>query len=59
MVKWPSSFESASEYREISQSMIPPELLNNLGVLMLQEQRDTDACKHFEEALENCNKLLA
>ena len=26
---------------------------------MLQEKRDTDACKHFEEALSNCDKLLA
>lgn len=41
------------------QSMIPPELLNNLGVLMLQEQRHDDAFKHFEEALANCDKLLA
>lgn len=39
--------------------MIPPELLNNLGVLMLQEKRYEDAFKHFEEALANCDRLLA
>ena len=38
--------------------MIPPELLNNLGVLKLQENRDEDAMAHFEEGLKNCNTLL-
>ena len=39
--------------------MIPPELLNNLGVLMMQESRDVEALKNFEEALSNCEKLLS
>jgi len=39
--------------------MIPPELLNNLGVLMMQESRDVEALKNFEEALANCEKILS
>jgi len=58
MAKWPSCFESPTDHQDICQTMIPPELLNNLGVLMLQESRDEDALKNFEEGLSNCDKLL-
>ena len=58
MAKWPSCFESPADHQDICQTMIPPELLNNLGVLMLQESRDEDALKNFEEGLGNCDKLL-
>ena len=34
MAKWPSSFEKASDHSELAQKMIPPELLNNLAVLL-------------------------
>lgn len=61
MVQWPSSFESPNKHREVSQTVIPPEILNNLGVLMLQDvaSGDVEAQKVFEEALANCDKLLA
>ena len=38
--------------------MVPPEILNNLGVLMQKEDKDTEARKFYEEALANCEKLL-
>ena len=39
--------------------MIPPELLNNLGVLMLEDDREADALNHLQEALTNCEDLLS
>ena len=59
MQKWPSSFETSDAHQDLCQSMIPPELLNNLGVLMMQENRDAEAMKNFDEALTNCEKLLS
>lgn len=38
--------------------MIPPELLNNLAVLMLQEQRSEEALSILSEALQNADRLL-
>lgn len=43
MLKWPSSFTSALDHRDLSQTMIPPELLNNVAVLMQRESRDDEA----------------
>ena len=44
---------------ELSQTMIPPELLNNLGVLMLEDDREEEALNHLQEALTNCENLLS
>lgn len=38
--------------------MVPPEILNNLGVLMQKEDKDAEARNFYEEALANCEKLL-
>ena len=38
--------------------MVPPELLNNLAVLMLREQRAEEALKILGEALQNADRLL-
>ena len=58
MPKWSSSLESSDAHSELSQSMVPPELLSNLGVLQQQEDRDEAALGNYKEALANCDKLL-
>ena len=58
MAQWPSSFESAQDHLELSQKTIPPELLNNLGVLLQKDNRNAEALKLYEEAIENCDQLL-
>ena len=40
--------------------MVPPELLNNMAVLMMQEEsKNEEAYKLFKEALVNCERLLS
>ena len=58
MQLWPASFESAQSHRELSQKTIPPEILNNLAVLLQKEDKDGEAKKLYEEALSNCDKLI-
>ena len=38
--------------------MVPPELLNNLAVLMMEVDRHEESRVLLEEALRNCNTLL-
>lgn len=37
--------------------MIPPELLNNLAVLLMEINKNSEAKKLLEEALQNCETL--
>ena len=39
--------------------MVPPELLNNTAVLLLELGRFAEARVYLDEALENCQKLIA
>ena len=40
--------------------MVPPELLNNTAVIMMQEDgRNEEAFKLLNEALKNCDQLLS
>jgi len=59
MARWPSSFESPQAHQELAQKMIPPEVLNNLAVLLTQEDRDAEALQLYEEARANCERLSA
>jgi len=42
----------------LAKKMVPPELLNNTGVLMMEADRFTEAEKHLKEARSNTEKLL-
>jgi tetratricopeptide (TPR) repeat protein len=55
--KWPSSFTDPLAHIELCQSMIPPELLNNLAVLLMEINKNSEAKKLLEEALQNCETL--
>jgi hypothetical protein len=37
--------------------MVPPELLNNLAVLLIESKKNAEAKKVLEEALRNCETL--
>jgi hypothetical protein len=39
--------------------MVPPELLNNYAVLLTEINKHQDAKKVLDEALQNCEKMLA
>lgn len=39
--------------------MVPPELLNNTAVLLLENGKIAEARVYLEEALDNCKKLFA
>lgn len=39
--------------------MVPPELLNNLAVLLIESNRSDEAKAFYDEALTNCENLLA
>jgi tetratricopeptide (TPR) repeat protein len=56
--EWPSSFSDPTSHLELSKSMIPPELLNNLAVLLMQANKNGEAKATLEEALKNCDTLL-
>jgi tetratricopeptide (TPR) repeat protein len=55
--QWPSSFTDASAHIELTQTMVPPELLNNYAVLLMDAKKHADAKKILEEALANCETL--
>jgi hypothetical protein len=42
---WNSSCEDASKHLDTARKMVPPELLNNTGVLMMETGRHTEAEK--------------
>lgn len=42
----------------MAQSMVPPELLNNTAVLLLEIGKIKEARVYLDEALTNCKKLL-
>jgi hypothetical protein len=56
--KWKSSLIDENALDQITQKMVPPELLNNLAVLQLENGNLTDAKTLLSEALLNCETLL-
>jgi len=55
---WASSFEDPAAHLELAREMIPPELLSNTGVLLMEVERHEEAEVFLEEALKNTEKLL-
>ena len=55
---WASSFEDPGSNLELARTMIPPELLSNTGVLLMEAERHEEAEAFLEEALKNTEKLL-
>jgi hypothetical protein len=43
----------------MAQGMVPPELLNNTAVLLLEIGKIAEAKVYLDEALDNCSKLLS
>lgn len=41
--KWPSSATDPSAYLDLAQTMIPPELLNNYAVLLIELKKHAEA----------------
>jgi hypothetical protein len=57
--KWKSSLIDENALDQITQKMVPPELLNNLAVLQLENGNLNDAKTLLSEALLNCETLLS
>lgn len=55
--KWPSSATDPSSLLSLAQTMVPPELLNNFAVLLMEANKHTEAKKVLEEAVKNCEQL--
>lgn len=47
---WQSSFAEATALPELAASMVPPELLNNVAVLLLEVKRPVEAEVYLREA---------
>jgi hypothetical protein len=57
--KWKSSLIDENALDQITQKIVPPELLNNLAVLQLENGNLNDAKTLLSEALLNCETLLS
>lgn len=51
---WASSFTNPSLQLDLAQTMVPPELLNNYAVLLIETGKIAEAKRVLEEALANC-----
>lgn len=58
MEKWQSSTIEPDDLEQITQTMIPPELLNNLAVLQLETGNFPESNSLLQEAIQNCEVLL-
>lgn len=56
--QWNSSCEDPSKHLDTARKMVPPELLNNVGVLMMETDRHSEAELSLHEALKNVDKML-
>lgn len=58
LTPWNSSCEDPSSHLEDARKMVPPELLNNTGVLMMETGRHEEAEVTLHEALKNVEKMI-
>jgi hypothetical protein len=58
LTPWFSSCEDPNAHLEVARKMVPPELLNNTAVLLMEADRFDEALLHLEEARENCNRMM-
>jgi tetratricopeptide (TPR) repeat protein len=60
MKQWPSSFEDPKQGLKLTQTFVPPEILSNYAVLLLQEDPVdmSEVIKYLEEALKNCDMMV-
>mgnify|MGYP006101763277 FL=1 len=55
---WNSSCEDPTKHLNTARKMVPPELLNNTGVLMMETDRHQEAEINLQEALKNVEKMI-
>lgn len=58
LTPWFSSCEDPNAHLDVARKMVPPELLNNTAVLLMEADRFSEALSHLEEAKANCAKMM-